>query len=97
MNLQGDILVMITEEDLNFLKTTQLEIMQQLKELQNKGPGGIAIKNITANEFMAAVRISRTKFDQLVSSSKIRIIKKRRKIYIPASEVDRYFNDPGIQ
>jgi len=46
---------------------------------------------------MAAIRIGRTKFDQLVSGSKIKIIKKRRKIYVPASEVDRYFNDPKIQ
>jgi len=28
MNLQGDILVMIPEEDLNFLKTTQQEIIR---------------------------------------------------------------------
>jgi len=46
---------------------------------------------------MEAVRIGRTKFDQLVSTGKIRIIKKRRKIYVPVSEVDRYFADPGIQ
>ena len=97
MNLQSVTLVMITEEDLALLKNTQQEILQQLKELHSKGPGGVSVKNITAKEFMATVRIGRTKFDQLVSTSKIRIIKKRRKIYVPVSEVDRYFIDPGIQ
>lgn len=97
MNLQGITLVMIPEEELAFLKTTQQEILQHLKDLYSKGPGGVSVRNITAKEFMAAVRIGRTKFDQLVSTSKIRIIKKRRKIYVPVSEVDRYFTDPGIQ
>ena|SRR5665213_3648207 len=97
MNLQGVTMVMIPEEELAFLKSTQQEILLQLKEMYNKGPGGVSVKNITAKEFMAAVRIGRTKFDQLVLTSKIRIIKKRRKIYVPISEVDRYFTDPGIQ
>jgi hypothetical protein len=97
MTLQGATLVMIPEEELAFLKNTQQEILQQLKELQSKELGGIPIKNITAKEFMTAVRISRSKFDQLVLTRKIRIIKKRRKIYIPVSEVDRYFSDPAIQ
>jgi len=97
MNLQNVTLVMIPEEELGFIKNTQQEILQQLKESHTKEPGGVSVKNITAKEFMAAVRIGRTKFDQLVSTSKIRIIKKRRKIYVPVSEVDRYFNDPSIQ
>lgn len=97
MNLQGVTLVMIPEEELAFIKNIQQEILRQLKESHSKEPGGILVKNITAKEFMAAVRIGRTKFDQLVSTSKIRIIKKRRKIYVPVSEVDRYFTDPGIQ
>jgi hypothetical protein len=97
MNLEGVTFVMISEDELAFLKTTQQEILQQLRELHSKGPGGVPVKNITAKEFMAAVRIGRTKFDQLVSTSKIKIIKKRRKIYVPVSEVDRYFSDPSIQ
>jgi hypothetical protein len=56
----------------------------------------VPLRHITAKEFMVAVRICRTKFDQLVSQNKIRIIKKRRKIYVPTSEVDRYFSDPSI-
>jgi hypothetical protein len=83
MDLQDITLVMIPKDELALLKTTQQEILQQLKNLQSNGPGGIPIKNITAKEFMAAVRICRTKFDQLVSRNKIRIIKKKRKIYVP--------------
>ncbi|HEV7780795.1 MAG TPA: hypothetical protein VGO58_05995 [Chitinophagaceae bacterium] len=40
---------------------------------------------------MAAIRIKRTRFDQLAASG--RIIKKRHKIYLPATEIDRYFKD----
>ena len=79
MNQQGMTLVMIPEGELAFIKNTQQEILQQLKESHNKGPGGVMVKNITAKEFMAAVRIGRTKFDQLVSTSKIRIIKRSEK------------------
>jgi hypothetical protein len=46
---------------------------------------------------MKAVRICRSKFDKLVASSKIKIVKKKRKIYVPLSEVDRYFLDASIQ
>jgi len=48
-------------------------------------------------EFMAAVRIRRTKFDDLLKFGKIRVIKKRRKIYVPVEEMDRYFSDSGIK
>jgi hypothetical protein len=97
MNLQGTTLFMIPAEDLVQLKTSQQEILQQLKELISKGPGGLPIKYITAKEFMKAVSIGRTKFDQLVNASKIKVIKKRRKIYVPVGEDDRYFSDTGIR
>jgi len=97
MNLQGVTLVMVPAEDLASIKTSQQEILEQLKQLQSKGPGGVPVKHITAIEFMAAVRIARSKFDQLVNTSKIKVIKKRRKIYVPVSEVDRYFSDHSIR
>ncbi|MEK7227821.1 MAG: hypothetical protein AAB681_00495 [Patescibacteria group bacterium] len=90
-------LVMVPQETLSGLLASQQDILQQLKELNTRGPTGIPIKHITAKEFMAAVRIKRTKFDQLVLSNKIKTIKKRRKIYVPLSEVERYFSDPAIQ
>ena len=97
MDLQDVRLVMIPENELVSIKSIQQEILQQLRDLHAKGPGGLPVKNITAKEFMAAVRIGRTKFDQLVQYNKIRVIKKRRKIYVPIAEVDRYFSDSAIQ
>lgn len=52
---------------------------------------------MTATEFINAVHIRRSKFDQLVERNKIKTIKKKRKIYVPATEVERFFNDPLIQ
>lgn len=85
-------LVMIPQEELASLQMTQQEILKQLQRLQIP-PAGIQIKNITAKEFMSAVRICRSKFDQLVNQNKIKIIKKRRKIYVPVSEIEHYFSD----
>lgn len=78
---------------------TQQEILQELKALKTKnGSQGMVIpQHITAKEFMVAVKICRSKFDQLVAGRKIRTIKKKRKIYVPVEEVTRYFTDPSIQ
>ena len=95
--LKHTTLVMLPEEEWDRIKNAHQEILVLIRELAVKGTGGMPVKNITAMEFMAAVRIGRTKFDQLVPTSKSRIIKKRRKIYVPLTEVERYFNDPSIQ
>ena len=97
MNSQRMNLVIIPEEELTNIQTTQQEILRQLQSLQSFSSSTVQARHITAKEFMAAVRICRSKFDQLVSENKIKTIKKRRKIYVPASEVDRYFSDPSIQ
>jgi hypothetical protein len=47
-------------------------------------------------EFMAALRIRRTRFDDLVKFGKIKLIKKCCKIYVQVEEADRYFNHLGI-
>ena len=88
---------MIPAEDLEKLVTAQKEILREIKSLSNslKSFDG-APQYITAVEFMKAIRISRTKFDQLVSAGKIRIIKKRRKIYVSSGEIHRYFTDTTI-
>lgn len=96
MNFENMTLVMIRKEEWTDLVTTQQDILRQLKELSNKETGTVPVKYITAKEFMAAVKIGRTKFDQLVQTNKIRITKKRRKIYVPVSEVERYFTDGSI-
>ena len=97
MNSQRMNLVIIPEEELINIKTTQQEILRQLQSLQSPSSTTVPVRHITAKEFMAAVRICRSKFDQLVNENKIKTIKKRRKIYVPTSEVDRYFSDPSIQ
>ena len=97
MDLQRMNLVMIPEEELANIQSTQREILKQLQSLQSFSAGAVPIRNITAKEFMSAVRICRSKFDQLVCENKIKTIKKRRKIYVPISEVDRYFLDGSIQ
>jgi len=90
-------LVILPEEEWNQIRSSQNEILALLKDV--KADSRISINPygyITAMEFMKAVRIRRTKFDQLVQSNKIRIIKKLRKIYVPVTEIDRYFKDSTI-
>jgi len=97
MEMQRMNLVMIPQEELLNLQLTQQEILKQLQNIRLSTSPTVPLRHITAKEFMAAVRICRSKFDQLVSENKIRIIRKRRKIYVPTSEVDRYFSDPSIK
>lgn len=96
MNFEKMTLVMIPKEAWTDMVATQQDILRKLQELSTKEPGTVSTTYITAKEFMAAVRIGRTKFDQLVQTNKIRITKKRRKIYVPVSEVERYFTDGNI-
>ena len=99
MNMQQvNSFVLIPEAELQQLKLTQFQILEHLQNLQEKNVKQPNISNhITAMEFMKAVRICRSKFDKLVASSKIKIVKKKRKIYVPLSEIDRYFLDASIQ
>jgi len=97
MNMQGMNLVIIPEVELTNLKTSQAEILNQLKNLRALSPKATFPSHITAKEYMSAVKICRSKFDQLVAANKIKTIKKKRKIYLPTSEVDRYFADPTIE
>lgn len=82
-------------EDWTRLSKNQEEILDLLKNSVPKTE--VDSPFITANEFMDAVRIRRSKFDQLVFQNKIVTLKKGRKIYVKSSEVSRYFNDISIQ
>ena len=95
MNLESMTFVMVSEKDLNAIKSSLQDIQQQLKILNSKGE--IPVKHITAMEFMAAVHIRRTKFDELVKFGKIRVVKKRRRVYVPIEEVERYFEDASVR
>jgi hypothetical protein len=96
MNTVGMTLVMIPKETWEVIVTSQLQILQEINEIKKEPKAGMLIKNISAIDFMKAIGVKRTKFDQLVSENKIKIIKKKRKIYVPISEIDRYFNDASI-
>ena len=84
--------VVVPETEWKRLLTGQAELLKLLKELRRHSPGvSSVVPYITAMEFMQAVRIGRTKFDQLVAANKVKTIKKDRKIYVPVGEVERYF------
>ncbi|WP_207510435.1 hypothetical protein [Longitalea luteola] len=92
------IVLIIPAEDLNLIKAKQQEIIDRLSEMTTptNSKSDIPANYITAIEFMDAVRIRRSKFDELVASNKINTIKKKRKIYVPVTEIERYFKDPSI-
>lgn len=90
-------MLIIPDEEWQWIKEHVKEITQKLTDLQhslNTPPDRkVSSPYITAKEFMAAVRICRSNFDKLVGGQKIMTIKKGRKIYVVASEVERYFNE----
>ena len=88
---------MIPENEWNAFRRMQSEILELVKKPEKKDTASVPLKYITAIEFMNTVRIKRSKFDQLVLSSKIKILKKGRKIYVPVGEVERFFSDRTIQ
>lgn len=84
-------IIMIPASELAALRSQLLELLILVKQQRHPQSSVTSVKYITALEFMSALRIGRTKFDQLVASNKIKTIKKCRKIYVPASEIERYF------
>ncbi|MFX1705082.1 hypothetical protein PV783_14060 [Chitinophaga sp. CC14] len=90
-------LVMIPSCDLEFLKTTMSQILIYLQDNKKQAADGTpSPEYILAASYMKAVGIRRTKFFGLISEGKIKSIKKCRKIYVHASEITRFFNDPSI-
>jgi hypothetical protein len=85
-------IIVVPENEWRQVLEIQAELLRMLKTLMDRDPAaGKVVPFITAIEFMHAVRIGRTKFDQLVAANKVKIIKKDRKIYVPVGEVERYF------
>jgi len=78
-------------DDIRKLGKDVLEIKRMLEHNSHRLAG-----YIRPVDFMNAVGIKRTKFNALVANSTIKTVKKGRKIYVPFSEVERYFNDPKI-
>ncbi len=57
MNLQGTTsFVLLPEQELDALKTTQLQILEGIKKLHSNSPKPVMANYITAVEFMAAVK-----------------------------------------
>ncbi|MDH4460703.1 MAG: hypothetical protein QE277_04725 [Flectobacillus sp.] len=90
--MTAPVIIMIPEQELAQIKTTQQQILEKLQELNVKEASTSIVQYITASEFMEAVRIKRSKFDSLVINNKIQTIKKGRKIYVAKSEVQKYFS-----
>ena|SRR5579863_3861526 len=103
VNLNGTAFVVVTEDELRELSEKLDEILLHIQTLKKGEKEASEPKpnprpdTLPALAFMKAVHIGRWKFDQLVQANKIKTIKKKRKIYVPGSEVDRYFTDPDIQ
>jgi hypothetical protein len=83
------------------IDTVQLKkLMSGTKKYTASNSGRIKKNFIKAEaeiSLLQAVKICRSRFEQMVGSSKVKIVKKKRKIYVPFSEVDRYFTDPSIR
>jgi hypothetical protein len=73
----------------------QRAIMDKLHNLNTESP--TSSEYITATEFMDALRIRRSKFDELRHQNMIKTLEKGRKIYVPSSEIKRYFEDNSIK
>jgi len=91
--------VLIPVEEWQVIKSTQKEIVEWIRQQKSttNGNGHTASNYITAIEFMEAVRIGRSKFDELVAGQQLSVVKKKRKIYVPVTEIERYFRDPSIE
>ena len=90
----SDSFLLIGRAEIEAIKSCQLDILKKLNELNktHKNQSDLDSPYITALEFMKAVRIRRWKFNCLVKSEKIMTMKKKRKIYVPKGEIDRYFS-----
>jgi excisionase family DNA binding protein len=83
-------IIILTEESLEGILKGQKEIIAKINELQGLKRD---TEYLTTQEFMQRVKIGRSKFDQLIMSNEIKYIRKQRKIYIPETEVARYFEE----
>ena len=99
MVVRGEITLKIPSEEFGTIVEDIRKIITKLDEIKFalSTERRVGARFITASEFMELVRIGRWKFDQLIRLNKIKTIKKERKIYVLATEVDRYFMDSDIR
>jgi hypothetical protein len=89
-----DSLLLVGRAEIEAIKICQFEILKKLNELDKTRDNRADLDSpyITALEFMKVLRIRRWKFNCLVKSGKIMAMKKKRKIYVPKGEIERYFS-----
>ncbi len=99
MVVKGEITLKIPSEEFGTIVEEIRKIIARLDEIKFalSTERRVGARFITASEFMESVKIGRWKFDQLIRLNKIKTIKKERKIYVLATEVDRYFMDSSIR
>src|SRR5450432_2156614 len=90
-----DSFILVGRQDIESIKKSQQDILNKLDELNKKENPNQVLNSpyVTAIEFMKAVRIRRWKFNCLVSSGKVMTLKKKRKVYVPKGEIERYFHE----
>ena len=91
MNSEHMTFVMLPKEEWESIKLNMQEMLDRLQQLSIPAATSPVANYVTAKEFMDAVKIKRTKFDQLVAENKVQILKKGRKIYLAAREIESYF------
>lgn len=80
--------IIISEEAYDAILKNQQQILKKLDELIHQKRED---EFLTVKEFLAKIKMGRSKFDQLIADNEINYIRKGRKIYIPAQEVKAYF------
>lgn len=74
--------------DFEALKESNRQIVEALQAMKSiKRP-----EFLSSKEFMEEVKISRWKFQELRDANMLRVVQRGRKLYVPATEVTRYFN-----
>lgn len=75
-------------EEYQSMKQTQERILKVLENLKIVAP----TEYVTLIEFMIETKMSRWKADVLRQCGKLKIIQRGRKLYLPRTEIQRYFN-----
>jgi len=81
--------ILMPLERFNSIEEMQNRILNSLQNLA--APKSEPNEYLTAQEFMEKTHICRSKFDDMRNNNELKTIKKGRKIYVPASELIRYF------
>ena len=81
-------IVMLPNSALERIQETQRLILEKLESIQSSGKED---EYLTAVEFMSKTKMCRATFDEKRANNEFKVIKKGRKVYVPASEVKRYF------